>query len=89
MGRLELPLPRLGKGKQSLEVVAKGMQEKIRAQAPKDLRETIMVKPFTKGGQTGLAIDYDDRAERFVYVSIEYPTGSGKQKTSSPRKPKD
>lgn len=87
MGRLELPLPQLGKGKQSLEVVAKEMQEKIRARAPKDLRETITVKPFTKGKQTGLSIDYDDRAESFVYVALEYPAGSGKEETAIPRKP--
>jgi hypothetical protein len=87
MGRLELPLPQLGKGKQSLEVVAKEMQKKIRARAPKDLRETIIVKPFTKGKQTGLSIDYDDRAESFVYVALEYPTGSGKEEIVQPRKP--
>jgi hypothetical protein len=87
MGRLELPLPQLGKGKQSLEFVAKEMQEKIRARAPKGLRETIIVKPFTKGKQTGLSIDYDDRAESFVYVALEYPAGSGKEEAVQPRKP--
>jgi hypothetical protein len=87
MGRLEHPLPQLGKGKQSLEYVAKEMQEKIRARAPKGLRETIIVKPFTKGKQTGLSIDYDDRAESFVYVALEYPAGSGKEETVLPKKP--
>jgi hypothetical protein len=85
MGRLELPLPKLGKGKQSLEVIAKDMQERIRARAPKDLRETIIVKLFTKDGQTGLAIDYDDRVESIVYVAIEYPARSGKKETVLPR----
>jgi hypothetical protein len=87
MGRLELPLPRLGTGKQSLEVVAKEMQERIRARVPKDLRMTIFVKPFTRGKETGISIDYDDRAEGVVYVAIEYPGGSGKQETVVPRKP--
>jgi hypothetical protein len=87
MGKLELPLPRLGKGKQSLEHVAKEMQEKIRTSAPKNLRETIIVKPFTKGELTGLSIEYDDRAERFVYVAMEYPAGSGKEEDAVPRKP--
>jgi len=85
MGRLELPLPQLGKGKRSLEVVAKDMQEKIRARAPKGLRETIIVKPFTKGKQTGLSIDYDDRAENFVYMAMEYPKGGGKKESVVPR----
>jgi hypothetical protein len=85
MGRLELPLPQLGKGKQSLEVVAKDMQEKIRARAPKDLRETITVKPFTKGKQTGLSIEYDDRAENIVYMAMEYPKGGGKKESVVPR----
>jgi len=87
MGNLELPLPQLGKGKQSLEVIAKDMQERIRARAPKELRDTIIVKPFTKGKRTGLSIDYDDRAEGIVYVAIEYPAGSGKEESAVPRKP--
>jgi hypothetical protein len=85
LGRLELPLPQLGKGKRSLAVVAKDMQEKIRARAPKGLRETIIVKPFTKGKQTGLSIDYDDRAENFVYMAMEYPKGGGKKESVVPR----
>jgi hypothetical protein len=85
MGRLELPLPQLGKGRQSLEVVAKEMQEKIRARAPKDLRETIIVKPFTKGKQTGLSIEYDDRAENIVFMAMEYPMGGGKKGSVVPR----
>ncbi len=87
MGKLWLPMPQLGKGEHSLEVVAKHMQDKIRAQAPKDLGDTITVKPFTKGKSTGLAINYDDRAERYVYVAIEYPAGSCKEESATPRKP--
>lgn len=87
MGRLELPLPRLGKGKQSLEFVARELQERIRAQAPKGLRETIIVKPFARGQQTGLSIAYDDRAESIVYVALEYPAGSGKKEIVRPKKP--
>ena len=87
MGRLELPLPQLGKGEQSLEAVSKQMQEKIRARAPKDLRETIVVRPYAKGRQTGLAIDYDDRAESFVYAAIEYPSGSGTEEVAVPKRP--
>jgi hypothetical protein len=85
MGKLELPLPQLGKGKQSLEVIAKDMQNKIRALAPKDMRETITVKPFTKGKQTGLSIEYDDRAENIVYMAMEYPKGGGKKESVVPR----
>lgn len=87
MGRLELPLPQLGKGKQMLESVAKDMQERIRAQAPKDLRASIKVRPFTRGGLTGVSIEYDDKAERFVYVAIEYPMGSGKVEKAVPKDP--
>jgi hypothetical protein len=76
MGRLELPLPELGN---SLESRAKQVQARIREQTPKDLRSTIVVKTFKKGKETGLTIEYDDRAENFVFMAMEYPKGAGKK----------
>ena len=73
MGRLELPLPNLGKGAKSLEAAAENMQARIRKQVPPELRNTIVVKTFKKGKATGVAIEYDDRAESFVYMATEYP----------------
>ncbi len=82
MGRLELPLPEVGN---SLESHAKEMQARIREQAPKDLRSSIVVKVFKKGRETGLAIEYDDRAENFVYMAMEYPKEGGKKESVVPR----
>ena len=73
MGRLELPLPEIGKGEESLESAAARMQDRIRNQVPEHLRNTIIVKAFKKGKTTGLAIEYDDRAENYVYFAMEYP----------------
>lgn len=70
MGRLELPLPELGK---PLETHAKDMQEKIRKQIPEKMRKTVVVKAFKKGNRTGIAIEYDDKVENLVYSAIEYP----------------
>jgi len=84
MGRLELPIPELGDGLKSLEEMAEEMEKRIRAQAPRELRGSISVKPFRKQGETGLAIEYDDRAERYVYIAIEYPAGSGKEECAAP-----
>lgn len=82
MGRLELPLPELDT---SLETHAKKVQARIRAQTPTELRSTIFVKPFRRGRETGLAIEYDDRAENFVYVAMEYPKGSEKKESIDQR----
>ena len=73
MGRLELPLPDLGKGTKSLEAAVQNMQTRIRKQVPEELRNTVVVKTFKKGKTTGVAIEYDDRAENFVYIAMEYP----------------
>ena len=73
MGRLELPLPELGRGAGSIEAAAKVMQTRIRKQVPRELRSTIVVKTFKKGKATGVAIEYDDRAENYVYMAMEYP----------------
>ena len=81
MGRLELPLPDIG-GK--LKERAKDVQDKIRAQTPKELRASVKVKPFRKGGMEGLAIEYDDRAENFVYIAMEYPRGEKKGESVDP-----
>jgi predicted peptidase len=73
VGRLELPLPELGKGVKSIEAAAEVMQTRIRKQVPPELRSTIVVKTFKKGKTTGVAIEYDDRAENYVYMAMEYP----------------
>jgi hypothetical protein len=70
MGRLELPLPEMGR---SLETHAKDLQERIREHIPEKLRMTVVVKTFKKGDRTGIAIEYDDKVENLVYAAIEYP----------------
>ncbi|MGQ9587985.1 MAG: hypothetical protein ACUVT7_06370 [Thermoplasmata archaeon] len=85
MGKLEIPLPELGKGKQSLDSSAKDLEARIRSQIPAPYRGSISVRPFRDGARTGLAIEYDDRAESFVCAAIEYPRG-GKGGSALPRK---
>lgn len=77
MGRLELPLPEIGI---PLKAHAKDMQARMRAQVPTELRKSVKVKAFKKGEKTGIVIEYDDRAENFVYTAMEYPRGGGKEK---------
>jgi hypothetical protein len=84
MGSLELPLPELGND--SLSWSAKDIEKRIRAQTPSDLRDSINVRPFRNGKQTGIRIEYDDKAERFVFVAIEYPQGSGKHEDVVPHR---
>ena len=79
VGRLELPLPEIGK---QLKERAKDVQAKIRAQTPEELRGSVKVRPFKKGDVTGLTIEYDDRAENFVYIAMEYPRGGGKKESA-------
>lgn len=79
MGRLELPLPDLGKSRSSLDLAAKKMQARIRSDIPEQFRRSVTVRPFRKGERTGLAIEYDDRAENMIYSSIEYPTRGAKK----------
>ena len=79
MGRLELPLPDIGKGKTSLDLAAKEMQARIRNDIPEQFRRSLTVKPFRKGERTGLAIEYDDKAENMIYSAIEYPSKGGKK----------
>lgn len=83
MGKLELPLPGLGR---SLNESAREMQERVRSQVPEEFRGSIAVKAFKRGEKTGLEISYDDRAEHFVYSAIEYPKGSGRAESAEPRK---
>lgn len=83
MGRLELPLPELGK---PLEESAKAMESKIRAQVAPEFRKSVVVRAFKKGQKSGLAVEYDDRAENQVYVALEYPKGSGRSECSEPGK---
>lgn len=82
MGRLELPLPEIGI---PLNDHARDMQAKIRANVPSALRESIVVKTFKKGDRAGIAIEYDDRAENFVYTAMEYPLGVRRKKSEARR----
>ena len=87
MGRLELPLPEFGKaGTGNLKTAARNMEAKIRAQTPVALRESIVVRTFKKGGGTGIEIEYDDRAENFVYIAMEFPRPGRREETITPRK---
>ena len=72
---MELPLPEIGKGNVALKKSAAEMQARIRAQVPPEMRNSIVVKTFRKDNKTGVSIEYDDRAESYVYVAIEYPSG--------------
>jgi len=76
VGRLELPLPEIGT---PLKAHAKNMQARIRAHVPSELRKSVRVKAFKKGDKTGITIEYDDRAEGFVYTAMEYPRGGDKE----------
>ena len=87
MGRLELPLPELGED--SLSWSAKDIEKKIRAQTPADLRDSIAVRPFRDGKQTGIRIEYDDKAEQFVFIAMEYPKGGGKHEDPVPHRRTD
>ena len=81
MGRLELPMPELGKG---LGAAAKDLETRIRAHVPAKFKESVAVTVFKKGSATGLAIEYDDRAENHVYAAIEYPVGDEKGESVDP-----
>jgi hypothetical protein len=82
VGRLELPLPELGRSRESLDEAAKRMQDLILAHVPERFRESISVGTFREGERTGIAIEYDDLAESFVYAVLEYPRGG--EKTVAP-----
>ena len=86
-GRLELPMPELGKN--SLSKLAKDMEKKIKAQTPDSLRQSVKARPYKKGDATGIAIDYDDRAEQFVYIAMEYPKGTSREETVDPKGSED
>ena len=81
MGKLELPMPEMGKG---LKAAAKDLEARIRAHVPAEFKESIAVTTFKKGDATGLAVVYDDRAENHVYAAIEYPAGSGRGESIDP-----
>jgi len=68
----------------SLSWAAKDMEKRIRAKAPSNVRQSIVVRPFRKGEKTGIYIEYDDSAEQLVYVAIEYPKGSGLHEDVAP-----
>jgi len=84
MGKLELPMPDLGKGASSLDSQAKALEKRIRAQVPKDLAGSVRVRTVRTKERTVLEIEFDDRAEQMVLVAIEYPKGSGKEECVVP-----
>jgi len=73
MGRVELPIPELGRGTQFLTSDAEELEKRIRAAVPAQFRKSIKVLPFKRRGSSGLAVEYDDAAERFVWAAIEAP----------------
>lgn len=75
MGRLELPLPELGRGTQFLSASAEQMQERIRAKVPQEYRSSIVVRAFKRRGSSGLSVEYDDLAEPFVFAVLEEKRG--------------
>ena len=80
-------MPELGKGaKNHIKAAAEDMQARIRARTPEELRDTVVVKAFKKGKSMGIAIEYDDRAENFVYIAMEYPRPGRKEESVVPRK---
>ncbi len=75
MGRLELPLPKLGRGTQFLDSSAERMRDMIRSKVPEEYRASIVVRPFKRRGSSGLSVEYDDAAERFVLAALEQTEG--------------
>lgn len=87
MGRLELPLPELGKdAKKNLESAAKDMEKMIRERTPADLKDSIVVTTYRSAKGTGIVIEYDDRAENLVYAAMEYPRPGRKEESAVPRR---
>ncbi len=84
MGKLEMPMPDLGKGASSLDAQAKALEKRIRAQMPKDLAESVRVRTVRTKERSVLEIVFDDRAEQMVLVAIEYPKGSGREECAEP-----
>jgi len=79
LGRLELPLPELGRGAQFIASSAEEMERRIISQVPEEFKRSIRVRPFKRRGTSGLEIEYDDKAESFVYSAIEYPRREGRE----------
>lgn len=75
MGRLELPLPKLGRGTQFLDSSADRMQEMVRSKVPEEYRASIVVRPFKRRGSSGLSVEYDDKVEGIVMAAIEQSEG--------------
>ncbi len=71
VGKIELPMPELGRGTQFLNSSADRMQEEIRSKVPDEYRSSVVVRPFKRRGSTGISVEYDDRAESFVLAALE------------------
>ncbi|MBE0518408.1 MAG: hypothetical protein IH630_04185 [Thermoplasmata archaeon] len=71
VGRIDLPMPELGRGTQFLEASADELQAKIRSKVPKQYRSSVVVRPFKRRGSTGLSVEYEDIIEAEVMAAIE------------------
>lgn len=71
MGKIELPMPELGRGTQFLSSSADRMQEDLRSKVPERFRASLVVRPFKRRGSTGISVEYDDAAEPFVLAALE------------------
>jgi len=71
VGRIDLPMPELGRGTQFLEASADELQAKIRSKVPKQYRSSVVVRPFKRRGSTGLSVEYEDIIEAEVMSAIE------------------
>lgn len=71
VGKIELPMPELGRGTQFLSSSADRMQEDIRSKVPERYRSTVVVRPFKRRGSTGISVEYDDEAEPYVMAALE------------------
>jgi hypothetical protein len=71
VGKIELPMPELGRGTQFLNSSADRMQEDIRSKVPERYRASVVVRPFKRRGSTGISVEYDDAAESYVMAALE------------------
>ncbi len=71
VGRIDLPLPELGRGTQFLSSSAERMQDMIRSEVPVEHRSSVVVRPFKSRGSTGLSVEYDDAVESYVLAALE------------------
>jgi hypothetical protein len=56
-----------------LDAAADEMLAKVKKRVPDRFKESIVVRPFKRRGSSGLAIEYEDAAEPYVFAAIEQP----------------